>query len=137
LTLRSTAGLLRVPLTTGCAGVGAPVTGAPAHHRANVFANTNPSYEPAGAWTRFTFFVSRIFAATFAPRTASFPSIASDLPAILDNRGAATVTWVGHATLLVQLDGVHVLTDPHWSTRASPLSFAGPRCVSPPGPQFR
>ena len=112
------------------------MAGAPAHHRANGFANTNPSYEPAGAWTRFTFFVSRIFATTFTPRTANFPSIASDLPAILDNRGAATVTWVGHATLLVQLDGVNVLTDPHWSTRASPFSFAGPRRVSPPGLKF-
>ena len=37
-----------------------------------------------------------------------------------------TVTWVGHATFLVQLDGVNILTDPHWSERASPLSFAGP-----------
>src|SRR5207253_2171437 len=89
-----------------------------------------------GAWTRFTFFVTRIVAATFAPRTANFPSIASDLPAILDNRGAATVTWVGHATLLVQLDGVNVLTVPHWSKRASPFSVAGPRRVSPPGLKF-
>jgi N-acyl-phosphatidylethanolamine-hydrolysing phospholipase D len=134
--LRPTAALLLVLLTTGCAGVGAPVAGAPAHHRGNGFANPKPSYEPAGAWTRFAFFVSRIFAATFAPRTANFPSTASDLPAILDNRGEATVTWVGHATLLVQLDGVNILTDPHWSERASPFSFAGPKRVSPPGLKF-
>jgi L-ascorbate metabolism protein UlaG (beta-lactamase superfamily) len=43
---------------------------------------------------------------------------------------------VGHATLLLQLDGVNILTDPNWSERASPLSFAGPRRVSPPGLAF-
>jgi N-acyl-phosphatidylethanolamine-hydrolysing phospholipase D len=112
------------------------VPGAPAHHRQNGFANVNPSHEPAGGWTRFTFFVSRIWSSTFTPRSASFPSIASDLPAILDNRGTATVTWVGHSTLLIQLDGVNILTDPNWSPRASPVSFAGPRRVSPPGLAF-
>jgi L-ascorbate metabolism protein UlaG (beta-lactamase superfamily) len=46
------------------------------------------------------------------------------------------VTWVGHATLLVQLDGVNVLTDPQWSERASPVSFAGPKRVTRPGLAF-
>jgi L-ascorbate metabolism protein UlaG (beta-lactamase superfamily) len=112
------------------------VPGAPAHHREKGFANVNPAYEPASGWTRFTFFISRIWSATFNPRSANFPSVASDLPAILDNRGAATVTWVGHSTLLLQLDGVNILTDPNWSERASPLSFAGPRRVSRPGLAF-
>jgi N-acyl-phosphatidylethanolamine-hydrolysing phospholipase D len=48
----------------------------------------------------------------------------------------AAVTWVGHATLLVQLEGVNLLTDPHWSPRASPLPWAGPRRLSPPGVVF-
>jgi L-ascorbate metabolism protein UlaG (beta-lactamase superfamily) len=46
------------------------------------------------------------------------------------------VTWVGHATLLVQVDGLNVLTDPIWSERASPVSFAGPKRVRPPGVRF-
>jgi L-ascorbate metabolism protein UlaG (beta-lactamase superfamily) len=112
------------------------VPGAPPHHRQHGFANVNPAYEPASGWTRFTFFITRIFAATFNARHADFPSVASDLAAILDNRGAATVTWVGHSTLLLQLDGVNILTDPQWSPRASPFSFAGPRRVSPPGLPF-
>lgn len=49
------------------------------------------------------------------------------------NRSDATVTWVGHSTLLIQLDGVNLLTDPQWSDRASPVTFAGPRRVTPPG----
>jgi L-ascorbate metabolism protein UlaG (beta-lactamase superfamily) len=46
------------------------------------------------------------------------------------------VTWVGHATVLLQQDGLNLLTDPMWSERASPLQFAGPRRVRPPGLRF-
>ena len=110
--------------------------GAPAHHREGGYANVNPSADPAGGWIRFTFFVSRVWAATLTPRTASLPAVASDLAAIRAGQGDPTVTWIGHATLLVQLDGVNVLTDPQWSRRASPVSFAGPRRVSAPGLKF-
>ena len=41
--------------------------------------------------------------------------------------GNLRVTFVNHATVLIQQDGVNVLTDPIWSLRASPVSFAGPR----------
>jgi len=37
------------------------------------------------------------------------------------------VTWLGHSTLLVELDGVRVLTDPVWGERVSPVGFAGPK----------
>ena len=37
------------------------------------------------------------------------------------------VTWLGHSTLLVQVDGAVVLVDPVWGERASPAAFAGPR----------
>ncbi len=37
------------------------------------------------------------------------------------------VTWIGHSTLLIQYDGLAILTDPMFSDRASPVSFAGPR----------
>jgi L-ascorbate metabolism protein UlaG (beta-lactamase superfamily) len=37
------------------------------------------------------------------------------------------VTWLGHSTVLVEIDGVRLLTDPVFGERASPLSFAGPR----------
>jgi L-ascorbate metabolism protein UlaG (beta-lactamase superfamily) len=50
--------------------------------------------------------------------------------------GALRVTFVNHATVLIQLDGVNLLTDPMWSERASPFSFAGPRRVRPPGIRF-
>ncbi len=46
------------------------------------------------------------------------------------------VTWIGHATVLVQTAGLNILTDPIWSERASPFSFAGPRRVRAPGIRF-
>ena len=46
------------------------------------------------------------------------------------------ITMVGHATLLIQTPGLNVLTDPLWSDRASPVPFAGPRRVTPPGIAF-
>ncbi len=46
------------------------------------------------------------------------------------------VTYVGHATVLLQTRGVNILTDPIWSDRASPFSFAGPKRVAAPGVRF-
>jgi L-ascorbate metabolism protein UlaG (beta-lactamase superfamily) len=47
--------------------------------------------------------------------------------------GKMRVTFVNHATALLQMDGVNVLTDPIWSERCSPVSFAGPKRAVPPG----
>ncbi|MCB9593321.1 MAG: MBL fold metallo-hydrolase [Sandaracinaceae bacterium] len=46
------------------------------------------------------------------------------------------VTFVGHATCLIQVAGVNVLTDPVWADRVSPVSFAGPRRFTAPGIRF-
>jgi N-acyl-phosphatidylethanolamine-hydrolysing phospholipase D len=46
------------------------------------------------------------------------------------------ITWVGHSTFLIQIGGVNLLTDPHWSSRASPVQFAGPVRFSPPGVEW-
>lgn len=37
------------------------------------------------------------------------------------------VTWMGHSSMLVEIDGVRVLIDPVWNERASPVEWAGPR----------
>jgi len=116
--------------------VGGPVPGAPAHHREHGFANANPDFTRPPFWTRTSFFVRRMWAATFAPRGMDLPRVANDGAALRANQSEPTVTWIGHATLLIQLAGVNLLTDPQWSERASPLSFAGPRRVTPPGLRF-
>jgi L-ascorbate metabolism protein UlaG (beta-lactamase superfamily) len=40
-------------------------------------------------------------------------------------------TWLGHSTVLLEIDGLRILTDPVWGERASPTSFAGPRRFQP------
>jgi L-ascorbate metabolism protein UlaG (beta-lactamase superfamily) len=41
------------------------------------------------------------------------------------------VTWLGHSTVLIEIDGLRVLTDPVWGPRASPSSLAGPKRFQP------
>jgi len=70
------------------------------------------------------------------PPQAPTPQVAPDLAYLQANRGAAQqpgVTWLGHATALVQLGGISLLTDPVFSERCSPLPFAGPKRHQPPG----
>lgn len=61
------------------------------------------------------------------------------LPLVRDASALATppaselrLTWLGHSTTLLEVDGVRVLTDPQFSERASPSTIAGPRRFHPP-----
>lgn len=58
-------------------------------------------------------------------------------PAVPPQRVAGLrVTWVNHATMLIQTENVNILTDPIWSNRCSPVPFAGPRRHHAPGVRF-
>ena len=57
---------------------------------------------------------------------AHVPVLRPDLDYLNANRRDTTVTWVGHATVLLQLAGVNVLMDPMFSKRAFFVDFAGP-----------
>jgi L-ascorbate metabolism protein UlaG (beta-lactamase superfamily) len=46
------------------------------------------------------------------------------------------VTMVGHATMLIQVAGLNIVTDPVWSQRVSPFTFLGPKRVNAPGIAF-
>ena len=79
-----------------------------------------------------------------APQTQT-PTVAADLayiqayqrsgPGSTAARSASlpALTWIGHATALVQAGGLNVLTDPVFSERASPMQFFGPRRAQAPG----
>jgi N-acyl-phosphatidylethanolamine-hydrolysing phospholipase D len=137
-----TVALLAMLLLSACAAVGnEPVPGAPAHHVQGGFRNTNPEFRRPEGWTRARFWVSRAWVSLAAARSFDAPRVANDGAALRDGGAgpgnpAPTITWVGHSTLLVQLEGITLLTDPHWGDRASPLSWAGPRRLSPPGLAF-
>lgn len=46
------------------------------------------------------------------------------------------MTWVNHSTVLIQTEGVNILTDPVWSERVGPYSWMGPKRHHAPGIQF-
>lgn len=70
------------------------------------------------------------------PPRLSFPRGDNDPAWLAANRREDTLTWIGHDTFLVQWGGLNLLTDPIFSARASPLSFAGPRRLVPPALAF-
>ena len=61
-----------------------------------------------------------------------FPIVKADAAWLQANREVSTATWIGHATVLVQMRGLNILTDPIWSERASPFKFIGPQRKVPP-----
>jgi N-acyl-phosphatidylethanolamine-hydrolysing phospholipase D len=72
------------------------------------------------------------------PPTLPIPQEPPDLGFLLANALAAeqmipAATWIGHASTLIQAGGLNVLTDPVFSQRVSPVSFAGPKRAQPPG----
>lgn len=60
------------------------------------------------------------------------PTAVSELAKPADTKGHATVTWIGHATVLLQHQGINVLTDPMFGDFASPVGFAGPKRFTQP-----
>ena len=59
-----------------------------------------------------------------------FPAL--DPAAQPDSPTGRQVTWIGHSTLLVSINGQHILTDPIFIGRASPFSFIGPKRAGKP-----
>jgi L-ascorbate metabolism protein UlaG (beta-lactamase superfamily) len=47
-------------------------------------------------------------------------------------RSGLRITWLGHASSLIEIDGVTILIDPVWEERAAPTQWAGPRRFFPP-----
>ncbi len=80
-------------------------------------------------------FFARRAASLWSAQGTPAPRVPNDGVFLRENARASvpTVTWIGHATLLVQLSHLSFLTDPIWSETASPVSFAGPRRRVPPG----
>jgi L-ascorbate metabolism protein UlaG (beta-lactamase superfamily) len=64
------------------------------------------------------------------------PSPFADKPPRRVTGANLRVSFVGHASILLQTAGLNILLDPVWSERASPVSFAGPRRVNAPGIAF-
>ena len=132
--------LMASVLLTACATAAPPADAQRAHHTASGFRNN------------YVERVDRSFAELLrwqwealrdglppAPRTAT-PVTTPDLPLVYGyhaahakGQGTPAMTWIGHASTLVQAGGLNVLTDPIFSERASPVQIAGPKRAQPPG----
>src|SRR6185503_9889819 len=132
------AALVLFLVIVACASAGTQiVAGLPAHHvPGGGFRNLSPAFGRPSAWTRWSFIGRRAWQSLTAPRAFDAPRVANDGAALRTTPPPAAITWIGHATLLVQVDGLSILTDPQWSDRAGPASFIGARRLSPPGLAF-
>lgn len=68
-----------------------------------------------------------------APPKADLSPVPPDLERLRSGAPRGRVTWIGHSTLLVQMAGLNILTDPHFSAYAAPVPGLGPRRWQPPG----
>ena len=136
--MRSRAAAL-VPLLVlvACASAGTEgIAGRPAHHVPGGFRNPDPAFSRPSGWSRWTFILRRALQSITSPRRFDAPRVANDGAALRAVPPPTAITWIGHATLLVQVDGLGILTDPQWSDRAGPTSWLGPRRLGPPGLAF-
>ena len=104
----------------------------PFHHTDNGFRNNHPDGWQRGsfwAWQRERW--SKGIAKP-PPGGWRFPSVKSNDAWLRANHSEPTITWLGHSTFLLQIDGVNLLTDPHLSPRASPFRLLGPKRWMPP-----
>lgn len=113
-------------------------TAAPPHHRGATFQNNYLEFEPKGLPEVVRWKWRAQKDGLPLPPAQPVPAVDADLAFISANAKAGhamepAVTWIGHATVLAQLGGLNVLTDPMFSERASPVSWLGPQRVQPPG----
>jgi N-acyl-phosphatidylethanolamine-hydrolysing phospholipase D len=104
----------------------------PAHHTAGGFTNLEP-YERPGLGVTLPFFLRRAVGAMVG-RSGAPVMVPNDGVWLRDNARHSTpsITWLGHASVLVQMDHMSILTDPIWSDTPSPISWLGPRRFVPP-----
>jgi L-ascorbate metabolism protein UlaG (beta-lactamase superfamily) len=115
----------------------AAIAGLPGAQRIGAsFRNLDPAYRRASMARRF--FALVLDGSWLRERAVAPLALARyDPEATRTGATRATVTWVGHSTVLVQLDGVSFLTDPTWAERSGPFGgLVGVRRYTPPGIPF-
>lgn len=105
------------------------------HHTNNGFRNLNFEAEAKGFGDVLLWQFSRLFQdlPSLDPADYKFEILQNNGESLRINKNKLSATWVGHATVLIQIDGKNILTDPIWSERCSPISFLGPKRYTPVG----
>ncbi|MGY4829397.1 MBL fold metallo-hydrolase [Sphaerotilaceae bacterium SBD11-9] len=106
------------------------------HHRPHGFQNNHSEFKPKSLAEvlRWRFDAARH--GLPRPPDTPVPQVTPDTAFLHANAQAGmqpAVTWIGHATVLAQLGGLNLLTDPIFSQRASPSTVVGPKRHQPPG----
>jgi len=131
-------GAVVAALATIAVSAGAAPAGTAPHHRDGRFQNNYVEFEPKGIAALLTWRMEAARAGVPKPPQQATPRVVADVAFLRSNAvaGAAMVpslTWIGHASTLIQAGGANILTDPIFSERASPLGFVGPKRHLPPG----
>jgi N-acyl-phosphatidylethanolamine-hydrolysing phospholipase D len=116
-------------LAIGLAIGGADMAKAGAPRDGDRFVNLAGPLDRSGGPAFFPFLLRKAWG-TIVGRSGGARWVQYDRREMMHN---PSITWIGHSTFLVRMDGVTFLTDPIFSERASPVSFAGPKRVVPPG----
>jgi N-acyl-phosphatidylethanolamine-hydrolysing phospholipase D len=104
----------------------------PPHHGENGFINTDPDFAEAGFSEMAPWILKKIPGSFSEAEKVEIPREYND-GVMIGERRPYTATWIGHATVLVQMEGKTFLTDPVWSGKVGPFKWAGSSRVSDPG----
>jgi L-ascorbate metabolism protein UlaG (beta-lactamase superfamily) len=128
-----TGALLALAVLASCSHVNPYYDASKLHHKPDGFRNTDPGGEipkPLSNFLRWQW--DRLSLEIPAPKTDLAP-VTPDLALVRSPANHFSVTWIGHATALVQIGNVRVLTDPQFSERAFFVQWMGPKRKQPPG----
>ncbi|MBW7889042.1 MAG: MBL fold metallo-hydrolase [Bacteroidetes bacterium] len=104
----------------------------PAHHTEDGFRNIDPNFEERSFTEMAPWVISHLTDLFSRAPKVDIPREYND-GSIYSLSKPYTVTWIGHSTVLIQMEGKNILTDPVWAENAGPLKFAGAKRVSEPG----
>lgn len=130
-------GILSLSLAVGaCSAMGASIEGErlealkrSPQHDGEAFRNRLPHRSPSFFRAMF-----KVLSGGEAREPAIPPPIIERVRADYDAppESGLRITWLGHSSSLIEIDGARVLFDPMWGERASPVGFAGPKRFHPP-----
>lgn len=109
----------------------APPPPTKAHHTADGFRNNYPHPPKQSFWKWQRERREKHLPPAPPPGGWNIPVVPLERARIAHLGEDPQATWIGHVTFLVQLAGLNILVDPHFSARASPLPFAGPKRIVP------